>query len=115
MSSTAQPITNTETAQSSTRDLDVWYKNKCYYCSRELFLSQPKTDTLYTHTYCYWLDIIQFSHHICDDSSDDSDDDEREPEPYSLTDEMRLESVYNIPKGSLARFKATQEYCVFVK
>ena len=56
---------------------------------------------VYSHTYCYWLDIIQFSYHICDDSDDDE---ERVPEPYTLVDEIRLESV---PKGSLAQHKNT--------
>ena len=102
MSSTAQ----SDTAQ-STRGLDVWYKNKCDYCSQDLFLSKEKPEKLHTHLYCYYIDMIKIG------AQYDSDDDDREE--YSLSDEIRLEATYNIPKGSLARFKATGEYCVFVK
>jgi hypothetical protein len=103
MSSTAQ----SETTQSA-KGLDVWYKNKCDYCSQDLFLSKEKPEKLYTHTYCYWLDMIKFG--VQYDS-----DELCAREPYSLCDEIRLEVVYNIPKGSLAKFKTTGEYCVFVK
>ena len=110
MSSTAQSETaQSETAQ-STRGLDVWYKNKCDYCSQDLFLSKEKPETLYTHKYCYYLDMIKFGVQY------DSDDDKYgNRQPYSLSDEIRLEVVYNIPKGSLVKFKSTGEYCVFVK
>lgn len=106
MSSSAQ----SEPAKIETKGLDVWYKNKCHYCSRELFLSKSKQDEVYSHRYCYWIDMLSSVKYQRDDSSDDDDE-----LGYSLSDEIRLEAVYNIPKGTLARFNATQEYCVLVK
>ena len=98
-----------QSCQVKTKDEPINNATMCYYCEKELFPMKIKTKKLFTHLYCYWKDMAKDGHR-----PDDSDDDDEQVYD-DVQDERYLFNIFDLPKGSLQKYKDSNEYCIFIK